>query len=81
MPSVNYEQFSSGPNSCYVFEPQDDITAYEIAQLLPILTASRKNSTDTAYEMARGIRIPSDSELVRELENLDKNLFRHFKQR
>lgn len=69
---------SSSSQTYYVFEPEANITAYEIAKLLPILTAARKNSNEDVYKMAQSIKIPS--ELKPQIEKLDENFRRHFTQ-
>jgi hypothetical protein len=59
-----------------VFKPQEDITAYEIAQLLPVLVAAWKSAPDV-YEVKRGVIPPS----AIDIEGLSEPLRRHFSQR
>lgn len=61
----------------YIFEPQEDITAYEIAQLLPVLVAAWKNAPDV-YAIKRG-EMPSPSAI--DIERLSESLRRHFSPR
>ena len=65
--------FESGESS-YVFSPREDITAYEIAKLLPILIANWKNTQDL-YAIKRG----EMQESFFNYEELDELLRRHFR--
>jgi hypothetical protein len=73
--SLNREKSTSEPD-LYRFEPQEDITAYEIAQLLPVLVKVWKNApTLNDIEIKRGV-IPPTSE--KDIEGLSESLRRHF---
>jgi len=58
----------------YTFQPKDDITAYEIAQLLPVLIAAWRDAPD-GYAISRK-EIPSS--WAANVESLSESLQRHF---
>jgi hypothetical protein len=72
--SFSRTSYSQPEPQLYIFEPQEDITAYEIAQLLPVLVAAWKNAPDV-YAIKRGV-IPSPSAI--DIEGLSEPLRRHF---
>jgi len=66
--------WSERPKS-YRFEPQEDITAYEVAQLLPILLASCRD----AKNMYQLINKEVSDLLTDNVESLPEHLRRHFR--
>lgn len=59
----------------YAFDPQEDITAYELAQLLPLLTVAWKDLS--VYPIIGAKLIPPNRNHY--IEELPDNLRRHFR--
>ena len=59
----------------YFFEPQEDISAYELAQLLPVLRAAWRDLD--VYQVMNSRPIPSW--MKAKIDGLPENLRRHFK--
>ncbi len=75
--NFNRETYGSQPEQqLYIFEPQNDITAYEIAQLLPVIIAAAGKKPDI-YQVAQNREIPIDLNGI--VEKLPQELHRHFK--
>ncbi len=74
--SLNRGTYGSQPTQpSYTFKPEENITAYELAQLLPFLLAAWTNPIDV-YSVKRG-ELPSGTNL----EQLPESLHRHFQKR
>lgn len=71
--SFTRETYSSQPTQpLYTFKPKENITAYELAQLLPFLSAAWRNAIDV-YKVQQG-ELP----LGTNPEQLPESLRRHF---
>lgn len=82
MPSLNRSDGSSASSqTSYVFEPDAEITAYELAKLLPILTAATKDPSCDIYQLQVKQQIILPSHFTRQIEELDEPLRRHFASR
>jgi hypothetical protein len=57
------------------FAPKDDITASQLAKLLPILIASGKKET-SVYDLLEHIKICTEATPI--IDNLDPELQKHF---
>lgn len=68
---------SPQPQSGYTFEPQEDITPYEIALVLPVLIAIGSQRDRDIYQIARKLRVPEF--LSPMVEELPEKVRRHFK--
>jgi hypothetical protein len=66
----------SQPNAHYTFVPKEDITAYQLAQLLPVLIASGKKEA-SIYDLIRGIKICVEGNPT--IDKLEPDLRKHFK--
>lgn len=75
--NIRQVTYSPEPEKNYIFEPQEDITAYEVAELFPLLTAAWVNKKD-AYQL-QGVEVPSW--MNSKVENLPDSLRRHFRLR
>jgi hypothetical protein len=71
---IQRKTYGSEPEQKYVFQPKENISVYELAQLLPILSASWHSSSDV-YEISKGL-IPSS--MKAKIDGLPENLRRHF---
>jgi hypothetical protein len=69
--SVYRESYGSQPEPVYIFDPQEDITAYEIAQLLPVFVYAWRNALNV--NEIKGRVIP-----FTDIEGLSESLRRHF---
>jgi len=70
--------YGSNPEYKYTFEPEDNITAYEIAQLLPLLIDAWK--TLNSYQFICSKEIPLTSALHKKIGKFPEDgLGRHFK--
>lgn len=68
----------SNPKYKYTFEPKEDITPYEVAQLLPLLIDAWKALN--SYELISSKEIPSTSALYKKISKFPEDgLGRHFK--
>lgn len=72
MPSVQWNL--SEPPKRYKFEPQEDITTYELAQIVPILLASSRDAKDMYQLLNKEI----SEHLTDRVESLPERLRRHF---
>jgi soluble P-type ATPase len=59
----------------YIFAPTEDITASQLAKLLPILIASGKKEA-SVYDLLKHIKICIEATPI--IENLDSELKKHF---
>lgn len=68
---------SPQPQTQYTFEPQEDITPYEIALVLPVLIAIGSQRDRDIYQIARKLRVPAFLNPM--VEELPEKVRRHFK--
>lgn len=63
--------------SKYTFEPQEDITSYKIALVLPVLIAIGSQRDRDIYQIAQKLRVPEF--LSSMVDELPEQVRRHFK--
>jgi len=76
MSFVNQQSQTESKKYFYKYEPQPEITAYEVAQLIPLLLEAARDATLTVYNVKNRI-LPA--QMNTQIESLDPSLQQHFK--